>query len=98
MSRRFFPNLGPKMVCPVSEMVACSPSEVHTVVPGAATKQIGGFYKLIEALNSTGPVKRLQCGQVAKQLSAGDAILEQLRQLNVQRLEWIWHNFNKNTE
>ena len=42
-----FPNLGPMMVCQLSERVTCSPSEIYEAVPGASTKQIGAFFKLV---------------------------------------------------
>ena len=81
------------MICQLSEMVTSSPSEIYEAVPGASTKQIGGFFKLVKALDSTGPVKRLQRDRDAKQPSAGDAVLEQLRQLSNQRQDRMWNHF-----
>ena len=81
-----FPNLGPKVICQLAEMVSYTPVEVQSLVPEATTKQICRFFDLVKATSSTpASSKALERREGAEKSIAQKSLLEQLRNLDEQR-------------
>ena len=81
-----FPNLGPKVICQLAEMVSFTPVEVQSLVPEATTKQICLFFDLMKAAITTlASNNALERRESTEKLVPEISLLEQLRNLDQRR-------------
>ena len=81
-----FPNLGPKVICQLAEMVSFTPVEVQSLVPKATTKQICLFFDLVKAASTTPASNNALVSREGAVKSVPEvSLLEQLRKLEQQR-------------
>ena len=80
---KIFPDMEPKLLCQVSEMVTFTPLEVLALIPKATTTQLCKFFDLVEQVKQP-PVRDVDREPTKEKTEAVPAtsLLDQLRQLD----------------
>ena len=83
---KIFPNMEPKLLCQVAEMVSVTPLEVLSLIPEATTEQLCKFFDLIEK-SKQAPKSDSRREVLIENTEAKPAtsLLDQLRQLDNER-------------
>ena len=80
---KIFPDMEPKLLCQVSEMVTFTPLEVLALIPEATSTQLCKFFDLVEQVKQS-PVRDVDREPTKETTDAVPAtsLLDQLRQLD----------------
>ena len=83
---RIFPNMEPKLLCQLAEMVSVTPLEVLSLIPEATTEQLCKFFDMIEK-SKQAPKRdsRREVLQEKSEAKPAKSLLDQLRQLDDER-------------